>query len=45
MVKKPTDKKYKVFDGDSRNFVVRLRYTYTVLLREILVVLGMLYVS
>ena len=45
MVKKPTDKKYKVFDCDSRNFVVRLRYTYTVLLREILVVLGMLYVS
>lgn len=45
MVKKPTDKKYKVFDCDSRNFVVRLRYTYTVLLRKILVGLGMLYVS
>lgn len=45
MVKKPTDKKYKVFDCDSRNFVVRLRYTYAVLLRKILVGLGMLYVS
>ena len=45
MVKKPTDKKYKVFDCDSRNFVVRLRYTYAVLPRKILVGLGMLYVS
>ena len=45
MVKKPTDKKYKVFDCDSRNVLVGLRYTYKVLLLKILVGLVMLNVS